>query len=235
MKILNVVPCNSDIFTLEMNAYISKYLCEDTVIDSVRLQEGTPSIEGEWDELINAPHAVKLAIQGEKDGYDAIFINCFGDPGVHAARECVDIPVFGGFEPAMLIAMGLADRIGVVTIMPNVVPVLHRHAAAAHLDGRLVSVRDVGIPVLDLCDHQKLCNAVVRESILAIQQDGVQAIVLGCTGMVGVTVTVEEGLKDAGYEVPVIEAARSAVMLLELYAKMGLRHSRLTYLKPTQK
>lgn len=235
MKILNVVPVNSDIFTPEINAYVTKYLGPDTIMDTVRIQSGKPSIEGEYDELVNAPYVVELVKQGEKDGYDAAFINCFGDPGVAAARECVDIPVFGGFEPAILIAMGLADKIGVVTVLPNVVPVLRRHGASHHFNDRVVSIRDVGIPVLALEDHEKLCNALIEESIKAIKEDGVEAIVLGCTGMVDVAETVQEGLLKNGYQVPVVEAARSAVMLLELYAKMGLRHSRLTYLKPTEK
>ena len=235
IRILNVIPCNSDVFTPDMAAYAGKYLDEHTVVDSVRLREGTPSIEGALDELLNSPHAVELAIKGEQDGYDAVFINCFGDPGVAAARECVDIPVFGGFEPAVLIAMGLADKIGIITVVPNVVPVIKRHIAAEHLDGRVVSVRDIGIAVLELCNHERLCNAVLNESLKAVKEDGVQAIVLGCTGLVDVTETVRAGLKDLGYDIPVIEAAHSALNMLEMYAKMGLRHSRLTYLKPTSK
>ena len=55
MKILNVVPVNSDIFTPEINAYVKKYLGPDTIMDTVRIQSGKPSIEGEYDELVNAP------------------------------------------------------------------------------------------------------------------------------------------------------------------------------------
>lgn len=235
MKILNVVPVNSDVYTPEIDNYVRMYLGEDTVLDTVRIHNGSPSIECEFDEMTNSPYVVDLVIKGEKEGYDAAFVNCFGDPGVAAARECVDIPVFGGFEPAVLIAMGLADKIGIITVVPNVVPVIKRHIAAEHLDGRVVSVRDIGIAVLELCNHERLCNAVLNESLKAVKEDGVQAIVLGCTGMVDVTETVRAGLKDLGYDIPVIEAAHSALNMLEMYAKMGLRHSRLTYLKPTSK
>lgn len=236
MKILNVLPVAAkSLWTKEINDYVIKYLGKDTQMDTVQIENGTLSIEGEYDEALNTPDVVRLCIQGEKDGYDAIFINCFGDPGVLAARECVDIPVFGGFEPAALIAMGLADEIAVVTVMQNVVPVLNRHIAMHHMQERIVAVRSVDIPVLDLGDHKKLCDAVISESIAAIEQDHAQAIVLGCTGMVDVTETAQAGLLAAGYDVPVIEAARSAVMMLEMYAKMGLRPSRRTYLKPTAK
>ncbi|MDV6277188.1 aspartate/glutamate racemase family protein [Rhodococcus erythropolis] len=55
---------------------------------------------------------------------DGVFITCFVDPRVQAAREIVDAPVVGGFEPSFLTAMSLGDRVGVVTILPNVVPML---------------------------------------------------------------------------------------------------------------
>ncbi len=235
MKILNVIPCNSDIFTPEMEKYVCRFLSEDTVVDSERLYEGTPSIEGAYDEVINSPYAVDIAKKGEKNGYDAIFMNCFGDPGVAAARECVDVPVFGGYEPAVLVAMGLADKIGIVTVVPNVVEPITRHTAAERFEGRVVSISDIGIPVLELSDHKKLCTAVLNESIKVIKEKGVQAIVLGCTGVVNVTEEVKKALCEEGFDIPVIEAAQSALMMLELYAKMGLSQSRLAYLKPTEK
>ena len=235
MKILNVIPVNSDVYTDEIDKYVRKYLGENTVMDTVRIHNGSPSIECEYDELVNSPYVVELVKQGEKDGYDAVFINCFGDPGVAAARECVDIPVFGGFEPAVLIALGLADKIGIVTIVPNVIPMLERHKAEHHLDGRLISIRDVGIPVLELDNYEKLVKALIEESVKSIEEDGIQAIVLGCTGMVGVTEDVKAALIKQGYDIPVIEAAQSAVMMLEMYGKMGVKHSRLSYMKPTVK
>ena len=231
MRILNIVPCNADVFTPDMEAYLRTHLGEETVIESVRLQEGKPSIEGEYDEMVNTPHVVELAIRGEKNGCDAVFINCFGDPGVRAARECVDIPVFGGFEPAVLLALGLGDRIGIVTV----VPLIRRNVAAAQLDGRIVTARNVGIPVLALKSTGDLSAAIAAEAKKAVVENNVEVIVLGCTGMVDVAEEVKRLLKDDCFDIPVIEAAKSAVMMLELYVKMGLKHSRLTYLPPAEK
>ncbi len=235
MRILNIVPVNSDVFTSVEVAYLRAHLGEDTVLETVRLQEGKPSIEGEYDELVNAPHVVELAIQGERDGCDAIFINCFGDPGVRAARECVDIPVFGGFEPAVLLALGLGDRIGIVTVVPNVVPLIRRNVASAQLDGRIVTARNVGIPVLALESTGDLSAAIAAEAKKAVVENNAEVIVLGCTGMVDVAEEVKRLLNADGFDIPVIEAAKSAVMMLEMYVKMGLRHSRLTYLPPAKK
>ena len=49
MKILNVVPVNSDVYTPEIDNYVRMYLGEDTVLDTVSIHNGSPSIECEFD------------------------------------------------------------------------------------------------------------------------------------------------------------------------------------------
>ena len=236
IKIKNVIPVISDVMTPEMIKYICKYLDADTVVDSEKLTVGPMSVENEYDEALAAPGVVELCIKAEKEGCNAIFINCFSEPGVKAARECVDIPVFGGFEPAAHLALGLADKISIITVVANVVPLMEGNLAKAHLGDRFVSIRNINIPVKDLQDHEKVCTAILKESVAAIAEDGAQAIVLGCTGFVNVAETVKERLLiENSYDIPVLEAGQSAVMMCQLYAKMGLKQSRITYMRPPQR
>lgn len=222
--------------TPEMIKYICKYLDADTVVDSEKLTVGPMSVENEYDEALAAPGVVELCIKAEMEGCNAIFINCFSEPGVKAARECVDIPVFGGFEPAAHLALGLADKISIITVVANVVPLMEGNLAKAHLGDRFVSIRNINIPVKDLQDHEKVCTAILKESVAAIAEDGAQAIVLGCTGFVNVAETVKERLLiEHSYDIPVLEAGQSAVMMCQLYAKMGLKQSRITYMRPPQR
>lgn len=231
MKLLDLVPVTAPgLISREMEDYINKYLSRDTVMDIAQIKHGTLSIECEFDEAMCAPDIIQHCIDAEKAGYEGVFINCFGDPGVRAARERVNIPVFGGFEPVMHLALGMADQIGIVTVLPNVLPMIRGEIAKSHLDARVACVRSVDIPVLDLSNHEKLCKGLFEESVRAIREDGAQAIVLGCTAMVDVAETVQSRLHEAGYLIPVLEAAQSAVMLLELTVKMGLRQSRITYM-----
>ncbi len=229
MKLLNLDPVTMGA-TAEELEYMGKYLGPDTELVSWQIAEGPVSIECEYDEAMAAPAILELCQRAEREGFDGIFIDCFGDPAVRAARELVNIPVFGGFEPVMHLALGLADKVAIVTVLPNVVPAIRGNIAKAHLDDRVVCVRNVDMPVLDLGNHEKLCNELVNESVKAILTDGAEAIVLGCTAMIDVAETVKARLKDAGYDVPVLEGAQSSLMLLELCAKMRLEHSRLTYL-----
>ncbi|MHB9294487.1 Asp/Glu/hydantoin racemase [Pillotina sp. SPG140] len=235
MKILNIVPIISDIWTPEMQDYVTKDLLPTTEVITKRLTHGPASIEGEYDEILAAPEIVFLTKEAERGGIDAVFVDCFGDPGVRAAREAVKIPVFGGFEPAVFYALGVADKIGIVTVLPEVLPMLHGIVSKEGLSQRIPSIRYVNIPVLALEDVKKLIAALIKESIKAIDEDGVEMIVLGCTAMVGVKEGVQAGLAAESYDVVIIEAAQAGLMMLETFVRMHLSHSRITYMPPREK
>ena len=233
-KIMNLLPVTADVMTPEIFKYMCKYLEADTEVGTSQITAGPPTIECEYDEALAGPYVLELCKKAEEDGYQAIFINCFGDPAVKAAREYVNIPVFGGFEPATHIALGLADKLSIVTVMPHVVSLMRGNVAKAHLNERIVSIRNINIPVEELQDHEKVCKALVEQAVAAIEKDGAEGIVLGCTGFVDVAERIKTDLLAFGYDVPVLEAAQCALKLCEVYAKMGLRQSRLTYMTPPE-
>ena len=82
VKILNLLPVTGDVLTPEMFKYMCKYLESDTEVQTYQITSGPPSIECEYDEALAAPDVLRLVKQGEEDGFQAIFINCFGDPAV---------------------------------------------------------------------------------------------------------------------------------------------------------
>lgn len=236
MKLLNLPPVIDTGFGgKEMDDYVANYLLPDTQMDTWHLDYGPSSIEGEYDEALAAANVVLKCIEAENAGYDAVFVNCFGDPGVRAAREAVNIPVFGGFEPIAYYALGTADKIGIVTVLPNVVPMIEGEIVRYGLEKRFSKVRYVNIPVLDLEEIEPLVQAVAEESKKAITEDGAGTIVLGCTAMAGVKEQVEKALEEEGYRVPVMEAGQAAVVMLETFVRMGLYHSRVTYMPAREK
>jgi len=235
MKLLNLVPVIGDVWTDAIGHNVFKHLRPDTTVETWGIEHGSSSSEGEYDRMMGAPETVFLCQKAAREGFDGIFINCFCDLGVRAAREVVDLPVFGGFEPVMHLALGMADRIGIITVLPHAVSMIHANIGQARLDSRVVCVRNLDIPVLALKDHQNLVDAVVEQAIAAITLDHAQAIVMGCTGFINLAEDAQQKLREKGYDTVVLEAARSAVMLLESCVLMGLRQSRLTYLPPREK
>ncbi len=235
--ILDVVPVTAPgILSELMINDMEKYLMLGTKAKHVQISEGPVTIECEYDEVFAAPEVVKLATEEYKNGnVDAVFVNCFGDPGVRAVRENIPVPVFGGFEPAIHMALGLGDKVGIVTVLKNVVPMLNGAVARSGLEKRVVSIRTLNIPVLQLEDHDLLMNSLYEECRKAIEEDGVEVLVMGCTGIVGIDDEMTEKLLADGYDVPVLEAGACAMTMAELYARMGLKPSRLTYMKPPVK
>lgn len=215
--------------TADEQAYIGKYLDKDTALFVDGIKEGPHTIQCEYDEAMAQPAVIKLCQKAESEGIQGIFVNCFGDPGVRAAREVVKIPVFGGFEPVMNIALGVGDKIAILTVLDNVLPLINNNVAKAGLKDRVVCVKSVGIPVDQLTQKEKLVAALVEQGKKAITENDAQVIVLGCTAMIDVAEEVEQQLKMAGYDVPVLEAAQTGVKMVELFASMGISHSRLTY------
>ena len=79
---------------------------------------GAPSIECHYDDVWAAAGVSEQVRFGEAEGStDAYVIACFGDPGLHAARELARGPVIGIAEAAMHAASVLAPGFSVVTTL----------------------------------------------------------------------------------------------------------------------
>lgn len=235
MKIKVIVPVISEEFVEPTKREAEKYSSDTTEIDVEKLKYGTASIEAYYDEMLVAPDILRIVKEAEEDGFDGVFIDCFGDPALDAARELVEIPVVGPGSASMHIAAEIAHRFSVVSVLENILPLLEDMAVKTGVGDKLASARSVDIPVLELEDEQKLINALTDESKKAIEEDGAHAIVLGCTGMMGVSEIIEENLKKEGYDVPVIYPVALAIRYLEFLNSLDLAQSKRTYMKPPEK
>lgn len=207
----------------------------DTKVDVVSLERGTASIESEYDEALAGPGILQRIEEAANDRVDGVFITCFGDPGVHAAREIIDVPVVGGFEPAMLTALSLGENVGIVTVLPNVLPMLHSLARRYGIEGRIGAMRVIDLPVLGLEDRALLLDRLFEQASDSVSKREADVIVLGCTGMLGVAAELRDRLAAEGLPVPVVDPTGAAVTWLESCVRMGLTPSRTTYMPPPSK
>ncbi|NLS44660.1 MAG: hydrogenase expression protein HupH [Firmicutes bacterium] len=235
MKLKVIVPITSKVFEDETKEEIKTMAGPGVVLDAEGIQYGTASIESIYDELLCAPGIIKVGEKAQSEGFDGIFVSCMGDPAVEALREKLDIPVVGPCRTSMIFAADLASTFSVVTVLENVKYLIASIAHQLSLSRKLASVRSVDIPVLDLADKEKLVTSLINESLRAVREDGAHAIILGCTGMMGVSELLSEGLKAEGCDVPVIYPVPVAIKYLELLVSLGLNQSQMTYMTPTKK
>jgi allantoin racemase len=235
MKIRIIVPVATDRFNEEVRREFKAYANPDTEIDVVNLDKGPESIESEYDEVLAAPDILNKAKEAEKQGLDGIIIDCFGDPGVRAAREIVNIPVIGAGQPSMLLASMLGQKFSVVTVLKNVAPMIYNLAKIYGVYEKLASVRYINIPVLELADKVRVRDAIYGEMVKAVENDEAHVLVLGCTGMMGLSQELCSMLKEKGYDVPVVDPAASSLKIMEAMVKLKVKQSKETYMPPPTK
>jgi len=236
MKIRAVTPIITESFGPMIIEEFERVARPETEISNVFLDAGPASVESFYDEAIAVPGVVAKVREAERDRMDAVIINCFGDPGLDAAREVVSIPVIGPCEASMHLASMLGHKFSVVTVLERLIPELELHAQKYGVGWKLASARSVDLPVLDLeKGREQFVERMVERAVAAVREDGAHVIVLGCTGLAGLAKQVKVGLSKAGYEVPVIDPAGTALKVAEALVDLKLAHSKKTYPEPPEK
>ena len=237
-KLLVIIPVVTTKFNAGLIKEISAVRASDFTIDYQNLSAGTNFIESRYAEFLDTGSIVQIAKQAEADGYDAIFITCFGEPGVSVVRELVSIPVIGGFLSSAMTSNVLSQRFSIVTVVPDVVPMLRELARTLGVEENLASIRVIDVPVPELTNIPLVEQKLVEQSIAAIQFDGARAILMGCTGMLGVREYVEQNIQaqlQLNEPVPVISPNQHSVGYLQSMVRMNLTHSRLAFFKSNAK
>lgn len=209
---------------------------DDLKISHSLLEVGPSSIESEFDEALAAPDSIRVAIEAENAGANAVVIDCMGDPGIHACREAVSIPVLGAGQTAMHLANMLGHRFSFITVLDRIRPMIDKIIGSYGLSHKYASFQSIDTPVLELAHDIAALNAALSEkAIVSIEEDGADAIILGCTGFLGCAEAMRATLLDAGYDVPVIDPIPAAIHMAEALIKAGLTHSKVSYPAPSTK
>jgi len=224
MKIRVIIPNSSVAFRDTQLRERKAAAAEGTQVDVICLKHGPVSIEAAYDEAFAAPFIIEEVKKAEKEGYDAVSLDCAMDTVVRAARESVSIPVTSAGEASYLLAMGLCTNFSVITVLKSTVDAIKDNIRKYNLQGRVASVRYTRVPVLELQDEKKAYGAILSEAKKAVEDDSAEAVALGCTGMSGYTKKLSRELG-----VPVIDPAVASLKLAELYVNMGLASSKIAF------
>jgi allantoin racemase len=208
----------------------------DLKVTHALIETGPASIESEYDEALSVPGMLARAIEAQRDGVDAVVIDCMGDPGLKAARAVLSIPVLGPAETSMHAAAMLGRSFSIVTVLESVRPMLDNLAKVYGVHEKLASIRVVNVPVLHIGhDLGRLQSGLAEQARLAVEQDGADAIVLGCTGFFGCSQAIASTLAGHGLAVPVVDPIPITVFTAAALVRAGLSQSKRTYAFPPQK
>lgn len=228
MRLLVLIPSTLPLEEIKPGIvpYVYRYLRSDTELAFANLEIGFPSIESELQGEFNATQVVFAARKAQEQGMDGVFVDCFDDPGVYACRESLDIPVFGAYVPAVLTALGAAERIGIITTDTPGILSEERKAALMGITGRLAAVRKVDTGVLDiLADRERVVEGLTECCLRMYREDRAGAVCFGCTAMAYVADDVRAALKQRGCPMTVVEPLAAGLSYLEHTAALGITNS----------
>ncbi|WP_329955515.1 aspartate/glutamate racemase family protein [Burkholderia gladioli] len=219
MKIKLINPNTTQRMTEAMGRCAREVANAGTAVVAVSPTMGPPSIESHYDDALAVPGLLAEIAAGERDGFDGYVIACFGDPGLYAAREIARGPVIGIAEAAMHAASVLAPGFSVVTTLSRTRGLAWHLAERYGMQRFCRNVRATDVAVLELDrPGSSARRLIVEECRRALDEDGAEAIVLGCAGMAEFAHEVEQAIGA-----PVVEGVTAALKWVEALVALRLR------------
>ncbi|MEY4980652.1 MAG: hypothetical protein RLZZ352_2922 [Pseudomonadota bacterium] len=189
--LLVINPNTSAGVTLDLHRQLQTALGSGVAVRSTTARFGAPYIADETSYAV-ATHATLDAWQHDQRQHpantrtSAVLIGCFGDPGLHALRECCPGPVTGLAEAALAQAAQLGDC-AIVTGGDRWGPMLHRICAGLPHGHRVK-----GIVTVALTGGQLRQDPATAETVLLAacqqamaQHPGVSSLIIGGAALGG--------------------------------------------------
>lgn len=231
--VLNITPVPEEFRAASLQtvtACCARVLAPDTELcfrapaaGCVTLPQYLEDFRNPWFRHLVTHEVLRTVIAADGEGFDAIVVNCFDDPGVEEARARVRTPVFGLSEPTFHYACQLGARLGaLVPDMPGQVAFVAAQVAAMGLAGRLIPN---GVRAERKRFTESFAEALLRPQAmierLAAQarelvDDGADVVVIACGGLGQVCGTQGfHALEHRGAIVPVVNPLTTAVKTAE--------------------
>ena len=139
-----------------------------------------------------AAHAALDAYAEHGAGCDAVYLACFGDPGLFALKELARVPVIGLAEASCQAAAKRSERFSIVTGGERWGPILHEFVASLGLGHRLAAVETVAPTGADIAADPDGSIALLAQACrLTAERDGAGAVILGGAGLAGLAARVQ--------------------------------------------
>lgn len=179
--------------------------------------------------------------------YNGIVLLGGGDPGYIEAREIgrrYGVPVTACFNAQLHIAAMLGNRFSVIDI--SEAHNMHLCDLVVHyrFKEKCASVRNINFPLprppdfterpiqdekgkAERGEVSQMLEAAITASVSAIEDDGAEVIVLGCSGAFWMQPHLQKRLNALGWEVPVLEGYRCAIEQAKTFVNLGVDASGL--------
>jgi allantoin racemase len=183
MRILLINPNTSQAVTDLVAGHVRRQIGDRAELHAVTGRFGARYIASRAASAI-AAHAALDAMAEHGDGCDAVYLACFGDPGLLALRELSSVPVIGMAEAACREAAA-TGRFGIVTGGAAWGPMLREFASAIGLDDRLAAIATVAPSGGAIAEDPERALGVLAQAVRDTHAAGADTVILGGAGLAG--------------------------------------------------
>ena len=153
---------------------------------------------------------------------DAVVLAGFGNFGMYALKEALDIPVIPIAEASQMIAPMLGHRYSVLTVFNQNIPYQEDLTRLFGIESRLASVRGIEMDT-DIVETTDSTRASLEYTIKKIiDEDGAEVVVLGGARFAPYAQDLSEK-----FGIPVIDPVAISVKLAIMFVESGLSQSKL--------
>jgi allantoin racemase len=208
--------------------YLMEQKREGTDLTMVNLPRGPEHLEYRYYEALVLVDILHLIKEADSQGFDAAVIGCFYDVGLQAAREVAErMVVVAPCEASAHIAATLGDTFSIIVGRRKWIPEMMENVVRYGMKERLASFKSVDLGVLEFHQDEEETARRFREvGREAVERDGAEVLILGCTATYGFYRELQEELA-----VPVIDsmiaAFKAAEFAAELKNRLGWIHSKI--------
>jgi allantoin racemase len=193
-------------------------------------------------EYLDTAEILDNGLRAEREGYDAFLIGNIFEPGLHALREVLNIPVMGLCETSVFVACLMGASFSIVNVNPKFTRRVVENIASYGLSGRLISIDRMNVErpaIFDRAFEDKVVRDEVIAQFGAAARQGLEKgaeVVIPAGGIV-MTLLTEAGIHEID-NAPIVNGAVALVKTGEL--AVGLKRltgqftsKKLTYAPPS--
>jgi Asp/Glu/hydantoin racemase len=190
---------------------------------------------------------IRAACEGGR--YDAIVMLGGGDPGFVEGREIARrrrIPVTANAHAQVHVAGMLGSRFSVIDVAETHNAQMAELVVRYRMTERCASIRNIDHP-LPRPVHQgrrtlqgeaerhargedsTMLEAAVQAAVAAIEEDGAEVLMLGCSAAFWLQKPLQRRLAEMGWDVPVLEGYSCAIAMAKLLVGLGVDASGLAF------
>ncbi|HEX3862201.1 MAG TPA: aspartate/glutamate racemase family protein [Stellaceae bacterium] len=192
-------------------------------------------------EYLDTAEILENGLAAERNGYDAFLLGNIFEPGMHALRELLNIPVLGLCEASVMLACLMGASFSVVNVNPKFARRVSENIASYGLASRLVSIDQMTVERPAMFDRAFEDEAVRDDVIEQFRTAARQGLAKGAetvipAGGIVMTLLAEAGVHEVD-NAPVVNGMIALVKIGELAASLRqltghFTSKRLTYAPP---